>query len=202
MLIPAAGRAQVTFNGVQTTLGSGILYPDGVAVDGSGNVFVADYGNNAVKEILAVNGSIPASPIIRTLASGNFDYAYGVAVDGSDNVYIADTLNGRVLKETLSAGAYLQTVIANSATNGLDDPKGVAVDGSGNVYIADTYNGRVLKETLSAANYTQSVVAIFPNNDSISPNGVAVDGETIYARLYTNFNRVQTHADYTYTAAP
>ena len=46
------------------------MVPDGVAVDASGNLFVTDCAPQAVKEILAVNGSIPASPTIRTLGSG------------------------------------------------------------------------------------------------------------------------------------
>jgi uncharacterized protein YjiK len=101
---------------------------------------------------------------------------YGVAVDGSGNVYIADTYNSRVLKETLSAGSYTQSVVASSATNSLDAPWGVAVDGSGNIYIADSGNSRVLKETLSAGSYTQSVVANAATNGLANPGGVAVDG--------------------------
>jgi sugar lactone lactonase YvrE len=81
-----------------------------------------------------------------------------------------------VLKETLSAGNYTQSVVANSATNGLDGPEGVAVDGSGNVYIADFWNNRVLKETLSAGGYIQSVVANAATNGLHGPYGVAVDG--------------------------
>src|SRR5580658_936439 len=52
--------AQTAYYGTVVTLGSGFSGPSGVAVDAYGNVFVADHGNNAVKEILAVNGSIPA----------------------------------------------------------------------------------------------------------------------------------------------
>ncbi len=55
----------------QSTLGSGFNFPAGVAVDGSGNVFVADTSNSAVKEIVAVNGIIPASPTIKTWAAGS-----------------------------------------------------------------------------------------------------------------------------------
>jgi hypothetical protein len=105
-------------------------------------------------------------------------------VDGSGNVYISDVSNGRVLKETLSAGTYTQSVVADSATNGLSNPYGVAVDGSGNVYIGDSYydpsvradKGQVLKETLAAGSYTQSVVANAASNGLIGPWAVAVDG--------------------------
>jgi len=52
-------------------------------------------------------------------------------VDGGGNVYIADSYNARVLKETLSAGSYTQSVVASSATSGLSAPEGIAVDGNG-----------------------------------------------------------------------
>src|SRR6202020_1108837 len=70
---------QVVFPGNSTpvALGSGFLGPTSVAVDGSGNVFVADSNNNAIKEIVAVNGSIPALPVIRTLGSG-FNHPFRV----------------------------------------------------------------------------------------------------------------------------
>jgi hypothetical protein len=89
-LSPAMMEAQTTayFSGTTTTLpsGSGFNEAVGMAVDGSGNIFVADTGNSAVKEIVAVNGSIPASnPTINTLG-GNFNQPIGVTVDGNGNV--------------------------------------------------------------------------------------------------------------------
>src|SRR5580698_10589311 len=77
------------FSAETRALGSGFFNPSGVAVDGNGNVFVGDTYNKAVKEIVAVGGSIPATPTIRTLGSG-FSFPVGVAVDGSGNVFVAD----------------------------------------------------------------------------------------------------------------
>jgi len=144
-------------------LPAGSYSPAGVAVDGSGNVYIADTLNGQVlKETLSA-GSYTQSTV-----AGSLNNPSGVAVDGSGNVYIADTLNDRVLKETPSAGGYEQSTVAS----GFNSPYGVAVDGSGNVYIADTGNGTVWKETLSADSYAQSAVASGLNN----PYGVAVDG--------------------------
>ncbi|MGA2217088.1 MAG: NHL repeat-containing protein, partial [Terracidiphilus sp.] len=152
----------------------------GVAVDGSGNVYISELDNDLVlKETLSA-GTYTQTVIANNASNGLSDPT-GVAVDGSGSVYIADTNNDRVLKEAPSAGGYTQSVVANYANNGLgvngqEGPNGVAVDGSGNVYIADTVNSRVLKETLSAGTYTQSVVANSATNGLIEPLGVAVDG--------------------------
>lgn len=76
-------------------IGGTLDEPIGVAVDAAGNVYVADTINSAVKEIAAVNGSIPASPTITTLGSG-FSYPEGVAADSAGNVYVADNGNSAV----------------------------------------------------------------------------------------------------------
>ena len=78
---------------------NGLWGPNGVAVDGSGNVYIADMNNNrAVKETPS-GGSYTQSIVDSSLNSPG-----GVAVDGLGNVYIADTVNNRVLQETLSGG--------------------------------------------------------------------------------------------------
>ena len=58
------------FSGAVSTLGSGFNNPMGVAVDGSGNVFVADAANNAVKEIVAVGGVVSSASTVNTVGSG------------------------------------------------------------------------------------------------------------------------------------
>ena len=69
-LSPLAARAQVYFAGTTpVTLGSGFNRPSGVAVDAAGDVFVADCYNNEVKEMVAVNGSIPANPPLTSWAA-------------------------------------------------------------------------------------------------------------------------------------
>jgi sugar lactone lactonase YvrE len=146
---------------------NGPVYPLGIAVDGSGNLYVDGY-TQVVKETLSAGG------YTQSVVANDLNDSYDVAVDGSGNVYIADYGNSQVLKETLSADGYTESIVANYANNGLLDPFGVAVDGSGNVYISDSFN-RVLKETLSAGSYTQSVIANAANGP-FYPTGVAVDG--------------------------
>jgi DNA-binding beta-propeller fold protein YncE len=89
--------------GVTATVGSGFNTPYGVAVGGSGNVFVADTNNNAVKEIVAVGGVTSSTSTVLTLGSG-FSFPYGVAVDSSGNVFVADYGDNAVVKEILAVG--------------------------------------------------------------------------------------------------
>ena len=163
-LAASGSGAMVSFPpGVQSTLPiSGLTYPHGIAVDGSGNVYIAVPGNNEVLKETLSGGSYTQSTIGSGLSGPS-----GVAVDGAGNVYIADSQNSQVLKETPSGSGYTQSTIGY----GMESPYAVAVDGSGNVYIADPGNSQVLMETLSAGSYTQSTIASGWN----TPGGVAVD---------------------------
>ena len=149
--------------GVHSTLGSGLSEPDGVAVDGSGNIFVADRTGSNVEEILAAGGYTT----VNSLGIG-FTTPEGVAVDGSGNLFVADTYNNAV-KEMLAAGGY--TTISTLGS-GFSYPQSVAVDGSGNVFVADRGNNAI-KEILAAGGYT--TVKTLGSGFS-SPYGVTVDG--------------------------
>jgi len=87
-----AGAQTAAFSYAITALGGGFSSPTGVAVDGSGNVYVADESNSAVKEMPA---GCTSSSCVTTLGGG-FSQPFGVAVDGSGNIYVADTYNSAV----------------------------------------------------------------------------------------------------------
>jgi len=117
-----------------TTVASGLSGPLGLAVDGSGNVFFADGAN--VKEILAVNGAIPASPTIKVLGSG-FLGPDGLVLDASGNVYVTDSsTNHNGVWEILAAGGY--TTVTNFA-GGFTAPSGIAIDSASNMYVVDFF---------------------------------------------------------------
>jgi sugar lactone lactonase YvrE len=143
--------------GTQTTMGSSLSVPTGVAVDGAGNVFIADTLNNRVVKVPAGGGAQT------TLGSG-LNNPYGVAVDGAGDVFIADTLNNRVVE--VPAGGGIQTTVGS----GLSSPYDVAVDGAGNVFIADTSNNRVVE--VPAIGGAQTTVG----SGLSAPYAVAVDG--------------------------
>jgi sugar lactone lactonase YvrE len=140
-------QAQIILN-----LPSPLDYPQGVAIDGSGNLYVADAYHGRVLKLTPSGGGFVQS----TVGTG-LQIPYGVAVDASGTVYIADIMLSTLLKETPSGSGYTQTTIGS----GLYDAVSVAVDGSGNVYAVEVNNsfvGTLLKETLSGGTYTQSFI--------------------------------------------
>lgn len=97
----------------------------GLAVDGSGNVYVAQSGNSPIVDI---NGSTFTCPF------GNTDYSpNGIAVDNAGNIYFADTDTGKFYKAAVPF-----TSIGGNCTNGaIQAPFGLAADSAANLYVAD-----------------------------------------------------------------
>lgn len=137
-----------------------INFPQGVAADSAGNVYIGDSGNNRVRKV---------SPegIITTIAgTGNAGYAgdggpatsaqlnspQSLALDGGGNIYFSDNRNN-VVRRISPLGAI--STVAGNGTQGfsgdgglatqaqLSSPQGIALDGGGNLYIADEANDRV-----------------------------------------------------------
>ncbi len=156
-------------NTTVNTLGGGFNNPFGVALDGSGNVYVADQAHNAVKKIPP--GCTASSCVITLAASGGFSQPAGVALDGSGNVYVADQAHNAVKKIPPGCTAS-SCVITLAASGGFSQPAGVALDGAGNVYVADTGNNAV-KQIVAAGGYT-TVNTL--GSGFINPFGVALDG--------------------------
>ena len=119
-----------------------LSYPSSVAVDGAGNLFIAEFGANRIRKVLT-NGMIATVPGSPTTNAAPI----GVAVDGSGNLYISDCCyNNRVRK--VSPDGTITTVAGNGTPGFSGDggpatsaqltyPIGLFVDGSGNLFIAD-----------------------------------------------------------------
>jgi uncharacterized protein (TIGR03437 family) len=134
--------------------------PTGVAVDGSGNIYIADSLNNRIRvaqaggsvKTFAGNGGYSYSGDGGAATSAQMNSPHAVVADGAGNYYIADAGNNVVRK--VSANGVITTFAGNgsagstgdgSAATGaeLSGPQGLALDSAGNLYIADTGNSRV-----------------------------------------------------------
>ncbi|WP_374030222.1 NHL repeat-containing protein [Bdellovibrio bacteriovorus] len=138
------------------------FYPDGVAVDNSGNIYVADTYSHTIRKItsdgvvttLAGLGGNPGSTD-GTGAAARFNYPTGVAVDNAGNVYVADRDNHVIRK--ITSGGVVTTIAGLAGSSGAADgtgpaarfnsPSGIAIDSGGNIFVADTYNYMVRKIT-------------------------------------------------------
>ncbi|MCY2990866.1 MAG: dockerin type I domain-containing protein [Planctomycetota bacterium] len=133
--------------------------PSGVTLDSIGNLFIADSGNNRIREVDQATGVITTVAGDGTVGddkpatAASLNGPSGVAVDSAENLFIADTMNSSIRDVDHATGVI--TTVAGNRTFGysgdggpaiaasLNWPKGVAVDSAGNVFIADTTNGRI-----------------------------------------------------------
>jgi len=150
-----------------TNIGSGFNNPCGLAVDASGDVFVADQANHVIKEVVAVNGTIPASPTITTFPF-NVGSAISLAIDGEGNIYAGSLGTGPVV-EIFAASNYTTSMNLGS---GYLRPDGLFVDGSGNLFIADTGNYRLVKIDLADPPALSFATTIVGSTSSDSPQTV------------------------------
>lgn len=136
--------------------------PNSVAVDGVGNIYVADTGNNVIRKI-ATNGVVSTLSGVAgehgsadgTGSAARFWTPFGIAVDGAGNVYVADTGNNTIRK--ITPDGTVSTLAGLAAHPGSEDgiganarfrnPWSVAVDNLGNVYTADMSNDTIRKIT-------------------------------------------------------
>ncbi|MGB8259626.1 MAG: FN3 associated domain-containing protein [Terracidiphilus sp.] len=197
-------------DGVPAT-SSSLCFPTAVAVDGSGNLFIADYQDNEIRKVTAATGLITtvAGPRAGYRGDGqlavnaSLRYPVGVAVDTAGNVYIADTSNCAVRKITVATGVISSLVGTPNAAGtrgncGLSDdgtaaatamvgrPHAVAVDGSGNVFFSDSdYSVVHLIDAAGQKLYTVAGINFPPANpySGIYPEITAAPGPARYEFL-------------------
>ena len=187
----AAGTGIAGYNGDSISATTAQLNsPTGVALDGSGDLFIADAGNLRIRRIDHATGNI--TTVAGTGGSGlsgdgglatsaQLANPLDVVLDASGNIFIADAGNSRV-REIIAATGFIQTIagsgIRNFAGDGglaigaeLDTPQHVAVDPAGNPYFTDTFNARV-RVVAAAINAVPTIDT--PAASGLSPSTVTV----------------------------
>jgi hypothetical protein len=182
-----AANGRVSETSTVLRLGSGFLFPSGLAVDASGNLYVADIGTHAVTEFVAVNGQVSSNSTVIRLP-GTWEHPRGIAVDVSGNVFIADewtyavseihALNGHVSPSSTVSLVHQWPNTSGSLT-------GVAVDAAENVFVSAgfTPNGEVgvgLEEIpLVNGSYASTPIEIYHDSRFVVGGGalrVSLDG--------------------------
>ncbi|MDB5124787.1 MAG: repeat-containing protein [Mucilaginibacter sp.] len=174
--------------------------PQAVAVDASGNLYVADRGNNMIRKITTAGrvstiAGVKAQGFIdATGTAAAFNGPSGVAVDAQGNIYVTDEGNSAIRKITT---ANVVTTIAGNPTENylLNYPSAITIDKQGNLYITDA-DARVIEFTTSNVLYFLAGklnVSGFVNGTGTSalftyPQGIAVDasGNLYIADQYNN----------------
>ncbi|MEQ1934490.1 MAG: immunoglobulin domain-containing protein, partial [Fimbriimonadaceae bacterium] len=164
--------------------------PRGVAVDTSGNIFVADTGNHTIRKITPVGAVNTLAGLAGSLGSADgtssdarFYLPHGIAADNTGNLYVADTDNHTIRKITPDGVVNTLAGLAGNSgsANGTASaarfcfPKGIAVDTSGNVYVADEANHTIRK--ITAGGVVNTLAGLAGSSGS-------ADGDTNSARFY------------------
>ena len=206
--------------------GAQVFDPWGLALDASGNLYIADQLNNRVRKI-AADGTITTVAGTGTASftgdggaatSATLNHPCGLAVDGSGNLYIADT-GSHVIRKITAAGTISTVAGDGNAGSGFQDfleadkeagaadasiarfnrPLGLALDSAGNLYIADSYNHRIRK--LGTDGYVSTVVGDgtagragdgsaatsaqlnYPQGVTLTPSGVLYIADTFNGQI-------------------
>jgi PKD repeat protein len=188
---------------------AGFKEPTGIACDGNGNLYVADYQNNEIRKVVIATGAV--TTFAGTTTSGHtdgtgtaagFSSPTGVTYDGNGNLYVADQSNFEIRKIVLSTGA-VTTIAGSSASSATLDgtgtaanfyyPYGIVSDGNGNLYVTEQYGNDVRKiviatavvTTIAGSNTSGSADGIGAAAGFYYPTGIAYDG---FGNLYVTDN--------------
>ncbi|MDE2432882.1 MAG: hypothetical protein KGN37_08530 [Burkholderiales bacterium] len=198
-----AGTAGVQGSGDGTGSAASFYWPNGIATDSAGNVYVAELANNTIRKITPAGvvstlaGTAGAQGSVDGIgAAARFDHPSSVATDSAGNVYVSDSYNSTIRKitpagvvSTLAGMAGVQdSVDGIGSTARLVYPQGMATDRAGNLYVADNTTIRKITPT----GVVTTVVGVPRKSGFVpgalpgiigAPHGVAIYGSTLYMTM-------------------
>ena len=136
--------------------------PEGLVVDSSGNVYVADRGNNRIRKITSAGvvttfaGSATAGTANGTGTAATFNQPNAITIDSSGNLYVIDAFAATQIRKITPAGvvtSFAGQVGVTGSTDGTGTAarfggiQGIAIDSSDNLYVTDTSNFKIRKIT-------------------------------------------------------
>jgi sugar lactone lactonase YvrE len=174
-------------------------YPQAVAVDTAGNLFVADTYNDTIRKITPIGtnwvvSTIAGAAILPGTVDGTndvarFDHPYGITLDQTDTLYVADTYNSTIRKISPVGTNWVTSTPAGLAdiagtadgTNSFarfNGPSSLVMEGGTNLYIADFNNHAIRSMTLFVTNWVVKTIA------GLAGFSGAVDGTNTAARFF------------------
>ena len=208
-----AGNGTMGYSGDDIAATSAELFgPTEVAIDGSGNIYIADYENNRIREVntagiiftIAGTGADGYNGDNIAATDAELNNPTGIALDGSGNIYIADEDNNRIRK--VNGGGIISTIAGTGSAgyNGdnidatsaqVNNPYGVSVDRSGNIFIADQNNNRIRKMNTAGVISTIAGTGTFGySGDNLAATSAELNNPTsVSADIYGNIYIADQH---------
>jgi streptogramin lyase len=187
--------------------GASFELPSGICIDPSGNLYIADWGNDEIRKITpagvvtTIAGTTTPGSSNGTGSAASFNIPAGITIDGAGNFYVGEYGSDDIRKIT---SAYAVTTIAGNNIQGYGDgtgsaaqfnqPVGICADATGNIYVADAGNNEIRKITPAGVVTTIAGNPTHGNSDGIGtaarfygPSGITTDAAgNLYVADYEN----------------
>ena len=147
--------------------GGGLNTPEGVAIDGSGNVWMPNFGPPGTSTGTSISRFTPLG-VGTSFSGGGLTKARAVAIDPNNNIWVSNQTT-KILSEFNNSGTPVSSTGYDGTANGINVPRSLTVDGNGNVWLANASGN-----TVSAFNNSGGAIGNFSNSFG-GPNGINVD---------------------------